>query len=46
MPTESITRELIRLDQLIASPESKGQRTGLKAIQRKLYTQLMKQVAA
>jgi hypothetical protein len=46
MTYAELTREIIRLDQLIASPESKGQRKGLKAIQRKLYTQMMQTINA
>lgn len=37
-----LTREIIRVDQLIASPESRGKRTILKSYQRKLYSQLMR----
>jgi len=42
MSKNELIREIIKLDQLIASPESKGKRTILKAAQRKLYTQMMK----
>lgn len=46
MTASELTRQIILLDQQIASPESKGKRTGLKAIQRKLYAQLMRVSAA
>lgn len=45
MSQSELLREIIAIQDKLGSDESKGNRKGLKAIQRKLYSQYMRTLA-